>query len=82
MKDTQLNKFSFRVPAYSNKNEIKKAIRNKFAVDVISISTTLIKGRRQRVGARRTEKRMSPWKKAVVKLPKDQKIGLFDTSEK
>jgi len=82
MKDAQNNKFSFRVPKESNKNQIKNAVHKKFAVDVISVSTILIKGRRQRVGARRTEKKIGSWKKAVVKLPKDQKIGIFDTSEK
>lgn len=82
MKEAQLNKFSFKVPSWSNKNEIKKAINNRFAVDVVSVSTVLVKGRTQRVGARRIEKKVTPWKKAIVKLAEGQKIGIFDASEK
>lgn len=80
MKDAQTNKFSFKVPSYVNKTQIKRAIVNKFAVDVVSISTVLVKGKRQRVGSRRTERTVSAWKKAVVKLKEGQKIGLFDAS--
>lgn len=82
MKETQANKFSFKVPSWSNKNEIKKAINSRFTVDVVSISTVLVKGRTQRVGARRIEKKVTPWKKAIVKLKEGQKIGIFDASEK
>jgi large subunit ribosomal protein L23 len=82
MKDAEANKFSFKVPSYARKEQIKKAIRNKFAVDVVSVSTTLVKGKRQRVGTRRIEKSVTPWKKAIVKVKAGQKIGLFDASEK
>lgn len=72
-------KFTFRVVGSMDKTEIKKAIEKDFKVTVVTVSTSWIKGRVKRVGARRDEKVMGSWKKAVVTLKPGQKIDIFDT---
>ena len=82
MKDAGLGKFTFRVNLNSDKNKIRKAIENKFKVDVLKVSTIIVKGGKKRVGTRRIEVSNKPWKKAIVKLKAGQKIEMFDVGEK
>lgn len=82
MKDAVLNKFTFRVHLNSDKNKIRKAIEDKFKVDVIGVSTIIVKGGTKRSGARRIEVSKRPWKKAIVKVKDGQKIDLFDVGGK
>lgn len=79
MQDAGLNKFTFKVATHANKPLIKSAIEEKFKVKVLKIFVSLVKGRTDKKGIRREEFVKSMWKKATVKLPKDQKIALFDT---
>ncbi len=81
MKDANNGKFTFRVSRFSDKNDIKKKVEKKFDVNVVDVATVIVKGKRMRVGVRRTEVRKSPWKKAIVKLKAGQKIGLFELGE-
>ena len=76
VKDNQKNKYHFRVPTNAHKDVIKKAIEKKFGVNVLDIATVIGKGDRKKFGGRRAEIKVSPWKKAVIKLQKDQKIDL------
>ena len=62
----------------AGKEDIKKAIEKKFKVHVTHISTNILKGRSTRVGARRTEKKLTDTKKAVVTLKSGEKIGMFE----
>lgn len=78
MADASNSKFTFKVFKSANKNEIKKAIEKNFSVNVIGISTSILKGKKIRVGARRAEKKVDSWKKAIVTVKKGQKIGLFE----
>jgi|SRR3989344_6637624 len=78
MQDASAGKFTFKVMKGANKNEIKKEIEKRFSVNVTHVSTNILKGRKIRVGARRTEKSISPSKKAIVTVAKGQKIGLFE----
>lgn len=78
MMDAGNGKFTFRVYRYANKNEIKKEVEKSFSVNVTHISTSILKGKSVRVGARRTEKELSDTKKAVITLRKGEKIGLFE----
>ncbi len=80
--DANLGKFTFRVAKWANKNQIKKAVEEKFAVKVVSLSTIIMKGQRARIGKRRIEVSLSFWKKAKIKLAKGEKIGLFELGEK
>lgn len=82
MKDAKSNKFAFRVSMGADKKSLKKAIEEKFKVDVLGVWTMIVKGRKIRVGRKRNEVSLSPWKKAIVKVKEGQKIGLFDMGKK
>lgn len=79
--DAQNGKYTFVVALTADKNDIKKAVEEQFKVKVIDIATVIVKGKVKRVGKKRTEKKISPMKKAVVKLEKGQKIDLFDLGD-
>lgn len=81
MSDAGEGKFTFLVHKSADKTMIKKVIEEKFNVHVTSLTTSLTKGRSKRVGARRTEKVMTPVKKAIATLKKGEKISLFSLSE-
>jgi large subunit ribosomal protein L23 len=78
MQDAQNSKFTFQVAKFSNKNEIKKEIEKRFKVSVTHVSTNTVKGKSVRVGAKRTEKKLASWKKAIVTLKSGEKIGMFE----
>lgn len=78
MVDAGNGKFTFRVTKDANKNEIKKEVEKTFSVNVVNISTNILKGKTLRVGTRRTEKNITDVKKAIVTLKKGEKIGLFE----
>ena len=81
MGDAANGKYTFKVSKAANKQDIKKAVEEKFKVNVLNVSTITIKGRKQavRTRTRNIELKKSDFKKATVKLAKDQKISIFDT---
>jgi large subunit ribosomal protein L23 len=79
--DAQKGKFTFKTDRFMTKNAIAQVVHDQFSVDVVSVATTIVKGRTQRFGMKRIEKKLSPWKKAIVKLKSGQKISLFDIGE-
>ncbi len=79
--DASSRKFTFMVEKTADKTAIKKAIEEKFKVNVVGVFTLIIKGRTQRAGTRRKEIAKPSWKKAIVQLAKDQKIDLFDFAQ-
>lgn len=78
MSEAAKGKFTFKVAEASQKEQIKKAIEEKFKVNVVKVSTINVKGKKKRAGTKRTEITTSSWKKAIVKLKSGQKIGLFE----
>lgn len=82
MIDAGNGKFTFRVAKIANKKEIKKEVEKNFKVNVVHISTSILKGKTMRTGVRRTEKSITDTKKAVVTLKKGEKIGLFELGDK
>lgn len=80
-KQAEKGKFTFQVGIHADKVSIKKAIEKAFPVHVTDVATIIVKGKTVRTGMRRTEKTLSPWKKAVVTLKKGEKIGLFNVGE-
>ncbi len=78
MQDAGNSKFTFQVLKEANKNQIKKEVQDRFKVSVIHVSTITVKGKTTRVGARRSEKKLTSWKKAIVTLKPGEKIGLFE----
>ncbi|MEX2007228.1 MAG: 50S ribosomal protein L23 [Candidatus Levyibacteriota bacterium] len=79
-KDAGISRFTFKVTKAANKYAIKKAVEDKFRVNVVSVATTVVKGRSQRFGARRIEITLPSWKKAIVQLKTGEKIDLFETA--
>lgn len=82
MQHANSGKFTFHVAKGAHKGMIKKAIEEKFKVNVVGISTIIVKGKKSRAGTRRIEILKSPWKKAMVTLKTGQKIAIFDVSGK
>ena len=82
MMDASQGKFTFRVDRFATKEEIKKVVEKKFKVHVTNISTSILKGKSVRTGMKRTEKKLTPVKKAVVTLKKGEKIGMFELGDK
>lgn len=78
IKDTEKSIFTFLVRRNATKEEIKNAVGKLFDVEVISVATTVIKGKTKRVGVKREEIVKTPMKKAFVALKKGQKISAFE----
>jgi len=78
MNDATLRKFTFRVEKHANKTQIRKEIEIKFKVNVVNISTSIVKGKKIRTGSKRMERKVADFKKAIVTLKEGQKIGLFE----
>jgi len=73
-------KFTFHVAKEASKPNIKKAVEELFKVTVLDVTTSNVKGKKKRFGARRTEIVKPSWKKAIVRLSEGQKIELFGGS--
>jgi large subunit ribosomal protein L23 len=69
-------KYVFRVASAATKIQIKEAVRRLFNVHPISCTVMVVapKPKRQRGSSGFT----ASWKKAIVRLPKDEKIGIFE----
>lgn len=78
MTRAQDGKFTFIVDRSAKKEDIKRVVEKMFGVHVVSISTSLIKGKSTRTGMKRTEIKKQPSKKAVVIVKKGEKISLFE----
>lgn len=74
----QTGAFTFMVHTQATKLDVTRAIKDQFKVDVVAVTTMMMKGKTRRVGRTRKLTKISPWKKAIVQLKKDQKIDLFD----
>lgn len=80
MSDAAKSRFTFNVTRRADKASIKKAVEEKFKVNVLSVATITTKGKSIRTGTRRVESTKQPKKKAIVILKAGQKIALFDTA--
>lgn len=67
--------YSFEVERSATKPQIKKAVEGIFNVRVLTISTSIVRGKIKRLG-RNTGKRPN-WKKATVRLQEGQFIDFF-----
>ena len=69
-------KYVFKVAQSANKIQIKEAVRRLFNVNPVSCTVMVVGGKpkrlRNRPGHRPT------WKKAIIRLPKDEKIPIFE----
>ena len=69
-------KYVFKVAQSATKIEIKEAVRKLFNVHPISCTTMVVGGKPKRQRYRKGY--TSTWKKAIVRLPKDEKIAIFE----
>jgi large subunit ribosomal protein L23 len=69
-------KYVFKVDPSATKIQIKEAVRRLFNVHPIACTVMVVGGKpkRQRYKSGYT----ASWKKAIVRLPKDEKISLFE----
>ena len=70
------NKYTFKVALEANKVEIKQAIEAIYKVKVVDVATVRVLPKKRRVG--KYEGYRSAYKKAIVKLAKDEKIDAFN----
>lgn len=70
------NEYVFEVDRRATKFQIKQAVEQAFKVKVDSVRTTIVAGKPRRVG--RFEGKTSTWKKAFVRLKKDEVITIFE----
>ena len=69
-------KYVFRVDSRANKREIKEAVRKLFNVHPVSCTVMVVGGKPKRL--RNRPGLTSSWKKAIVRLAKDEKIPVFE----
>jgi len=70
------NRYCFEVARWANKHDIKRAVEVLFKVKVEDVNTMNFKGKVKRLG--RSQGARPDWKKAIVKLAKDNKIELVE----
>jgi large subunit ribosomal protein L23 len=69
-------KYVFKVAMSANKIQIKEAVRRLFNVHPVSCTVMVVGGKPKRLRYRSGY--TSDWKKAIVRLPKDEKIAVFE----
>ena len=69
-------KYVFKVDPRANKIQIMEAVRRLYKVNPVSCNVMVVGGKPKRLRTRPGY--TSSWKKAIVKLPKDEKIGIFE----
>ena len=69
-------KYVFKVDPRANKIQIKEAVRRLYNVHPVSCTVMVVGGKPKRL--RNRPGYTSSWKKAIVRLSKDEKIGIFE----
>jgi len=69
-------KYVFKVDPRANKAQIKEAVAKLYNVHPVSCNIMRVGGKPKRLRSRPGY--TSSWKKAIVKLPKDEKISIFE----
>jgi len=71
--------YTFKVNPRANKLQIRKAVEDKFNVDVESVKTVICRGKRKRQFTRKglIEGKKSNWKKAIVTLKNGATIDFY-----
>jgi large subunit ribosomal protein L23 len=81
LKEADNGEYTFEVDRRASKEEIIKAIKKVFEVDVKTVKTRITKNRSKRMLRSRQRTFLGPIKKATVKLAKDQKIDIYEVKE-
>lgn len=75
-RQTARNQYTFEVALTATKIQIKEAVQRAFNVNVVSVNTSRLMGKRRRLG--RHWGSTPTWKKAVVTIQEGQKIEFFE----
>ena len=70
------SKYVFKVDPRATKLQIKEAVRRLYNVHPVSCNVMVVGGKPKRLRSRPGY--TSSWKKAIVRLPKDEKISIFE----
>ncbi len=77
-KDERINGYTFEVNMRANKHQVREAIERLFGVRVAKVNTSIVCGKRRRLGRKRlTEGMTKDWKKAIVYLTQEHTIALY-----
>lgn len=71
-----LRQYAFEVDMRATKPQIKEAVETAFKVEVLSVNVMRMSRKRRHFGRRVVYK--SLWKKAIVTIPLNQRIDLFE----
>lgn len=74
----QSHVYTFEVDPKATKGQVKEAVETAFGVKVLSVQTTKLPGKVVRTGAKRMMGKLPDRKKAIVTVPKDQSIEVFE----
>ena len=74
--DTIKSQLLFEVARDANKVEIRHAVEKLWNVNVVSVRTSIVRGKEKRMG--RFVGKRSNWKKAVVTIAAGQNIEFFE----
>jgi len=69
-------KYVFKVDPRANKIQIKEAVRRIYNVHPVSCTVMIVGGKPKRLRSRPGY--TSSWKKAIIRLSKDEKISIFE----
>lgn len=71
-------KYVFKVRKDASKGTISNSLKDTFGVDVVSITTMVMPGKKRRKSRTAGFVKTGLWKKAIVKIKEGQKIELFE----
>jgi large subunit ribosomal protein L23 len=74
--ETIKSQLLFEVARDANKIEIRNAVEKLWNVDVVSVRTSVVRGKEKRMG--RFVGKRSNWKKAVVTIAAGQNVEFFE----
>lgn len=74
--------YTFEATKESSKDQIRKAINKMFNVNVVAITSNIIKGKKKLSGKKRIPVKKPDIKKVRVRLKSGEKISLFEIGEK
>lgn len=72
----ELRQYAFEVDLRATKPQIKQAVEAAFKVDVVRVNVMRMSRKRRHFGRRMIYKPI--WKKALVKIPINQRIEMFE----
>ncbi len=73
--------YTFVVLPKSNKPQVARAVEKRYNVTVTGVQTVSMHGKTRKVGRKMMMTKRPDWKKAIVRLPKGQKIDAFEVTE-